>query len=411
MEWALEFREVSYSYNGFKVINNLSLSLASGEFVGLVGPNGSGKSTLLKLGNGVLEPQSGCVVLKGKELSAYSRREIAAQIATVPQVYHLEFNFTVEEVVAMGLYPKIKGSKSRLRAAKKVDEILFKMELDEMRERFFPELSGGERQRVILAQALAQEAEILFLDEPAANLDVSFQLKLFDFLRELNKQGMTVLCVVHDLNLALSYFERVALLVEGGILAEGIPEKVLEPVILEQVYGIKATLHNHGGKFFLTFSSPRLSGKLRGKVHLICGGGSGSFLMRELTEMGFLVTLGVVNALDTDEVTGRELGLTMAVEAPFSPIAEETFSENLSLIRQSEVVVLTRVPFGPGNLKNLEAAAVAAREGKPVWVVEKDLKERDFTGKASEMLSHLDGVKFFQSEDEILEELGKKCRN
>lgn len=405
MEEVLRFERVSFSYNGSRVIKDLSFSVRKGDFVGVVGPNGSGKSTLLKLASRVLEPQSGSVFLKGEKLDTLSRKELASQIASVPQVYHLDFSFTVEEVISMGLYPVIKKKKPGFKPKEKIEELLSRMELEGMRERFFPELSGGERQRVILAQALAQEPEVLLLDEPASNLDVSFQLKLFDFLKELNQQGMTIICVVHDLNLALSYFERIALLFQGEVLAEGAPEEVLQPALLEKVYGIKAVLHNQAGKFFLTFSTFPLKRKLRGKIHLICGGGSGSFLMRELTEAGFEVTAGVVNALDTDEVTGRELGLEMAVEAPFTSISEESFRKNTELIKRADLVILTDVPFGKGNFKNLQAFQWAAKRGKKVWLIGSEIGKRDFTGQAEEVLGKIEKAEFFKDEKEALKVL------
>ncbi len=397
----VKLRDVTFSYNGKKALRKISFSLREGDFVGVVGPNGSGKSTLLKIIDGILVPHEGEVLFKEKPVQKYDRKSLARKIAFVPQNFNLDFEFTVEEVVEMGRYSR-KGRWEKFSPS----SLMEKMGISDLKHRFFPELSGGERQKVILAQSLAQEPELLLLDEPASHLDVSYQLKLFDFLRELNKEGLTILCVIHDLNLALLYFDELIMLSEGEIVASGKSDKVLTPERIESTYGIRAYIHRHAGRTFLTFS-PKLRGKRKEKIHLICGGGSGSFLMRELAERGFSVSLGVVNALDSDEVLGRELGLTMAVEAPFSSITEEAFKHNLELIEQSELVILTRVPFGPGNLKNVEAAVEALKKGKKLWVVGKDLKERDFTGKATEMLTSVEGVVFFESEKEVVKELEK----
>lgn len=412
MEELLGFEEVSFAYNGLKAIEQLTLLIKEGEFVGVVGPNGSGKTTFLKLACGVLKPQTGQVFLENEDLSSYSRPQIASKIAVVPQSFNLEFNFTVEEVVRMGNYSKKKlGGKVSAELAK-VEKILKEMDLLEMRERFFSDLSGGEKQRAILAQALAQEPKILLLDEPASNLDVSFQLKLFDFLKKLNEEGMTIVCVVHDLNIALSYFEKIVLLYKGKIVTEGPTEEVLQPALIERVYGVKAVLHKHSGKSFLTFSPPPATLSLKGKVHLICGGGTGSFLMRELTNAGFLVTAGVINALDTDEFTGRELGLGMAVEAPFSSISDSAFLENQDLIKQADIVVLTDVPIGEGNIRNLEALKWAVKIGKEVWIIGKDLENRDFSGRAKQVFDLVDKAKFFDDERDVLnflvENIGRK---
>ena len=144
--------------------------------------------------------------------------------------------------------------------------------------------------------------------------------RLFELLKELNADGLTVICVLHDLNLALTYFNRLLVLSQGGVAAWGPAEEALSPEVLEAVYGVRAHVHHHAGRTYLTFSprAPRQAGG-RGRVHLVCGGGTGSSLMRELTDRGYEVSAGVLNALDSDEVTGRELGLSMAVEAPFSP--------------------------------------------------------------------------------------------
>ncbi len=405
MKKLLEFKEVSFAYNGLRAVEKLTLSISKGDFVGVVGPNGSGKSTLIKLACGILNPQSGQILLENVNLQSLSRLEVASKIAVVPQIFNLEFNFTVEEVVKMGGYSKRKISGQERLA--KVEEILKEMELTEMRKRFFPELSGGEKQRAILAQALAQEPEILLLDEPASNLDVSFQLKLFDFLKRLNREGMTIVCVVHDLNLALSYFEKTTLLYKGKVVAAGPTEEVLQPSLIEKTYGVRAVLHKHFGKSFLTFSSTPATVSPKGKVHLICGGGTGSFLMRELTEAGFLVTAGVINALDTDEVTGRELGIDMAVEAPFSSISDDAFLENQRLIKQADIVILTDVPIGKGNFRNLEACKWAAEIGKEVWIIGKDVEKRDFSGQVKLIFNSINGAKFFDTDREVLNSLVK----
>ena len=142
-----------------------------------------------------------------------------------------------------------------------------------------------------------------------------------------------MLCILHDLNLALHYFDKLLVLSEGEVAAFGPPDEVLQPELLEAVYGVRAYLHQHAGRTYLTFS-PRLRGERRGRVHLICGGGTGAGLMRELVDAGYEVTAGVLNALDTDEETGRDLGLQMAVEAPFSPVGDEAHAENLRCCRR-----------------------------------------------------------------------------
>jgi len=268
----------------------------------------------------------------------------------------------------------------------------------DLASRRFTELSGGERQLVILAQALMQQAPLLLLDEPAAALDVSHQLHLFDLLKELNGEGLTVLCILPDLNLALHYFDKLLVMSDGEVAAFGPPEEVLRPEIIESVYGVHAFMHRHAGRTYLTFS-PRRRGECRGHVHLVCGGGTGAGLMRELVDAGYDVTAGVLNALDTDMETGSELGLHMAVEAPFSPVGDEAHAENLELMRGADLVIVAAVPVSRGNARNLAAAREALAGGTPVWALN-GLLENDFAGVTDGLADA--GVRFFAGETELI---------
>jgi|SRR5450759_1180895 len=396
-----ELTDISFAYIEQPAVRKVSFSVEEGTFVGIVGPNGSGKSTLLKIMDRLIAPDEGTLSLNGRPLASYKRRDIAREIALVPQTFSLDFQFTAREVIEMGRYAR-KGSGNHRWS---VQELLDKLEIAALADRPFPELSGGEKQMVVLAQALAQEPRVLLLDEPAAHLDVSYQLRLFDWLRKLNEEGLTIVCVLHDLNLALLYFESMLMLREGKLFSSGDTETVLSPESIESVYGVRAYLHRHAGRTFLTFS-PRARAKRKERVHLVCGGGSGAALMRELTDMGFLVSAGVVNAMDTDEVTGRELGLPIAAEAPFTPITNEAFDENMELITKADVVILTEVPIGTGNFRNINALERASAMGKNVWVI-KGVAGRDFTNDAVRALDALGGIRYFGGTREIIKELSE----
>ena len=398
----MELSEVSFAYDGNPALKNVSFSVEKGAFMGVVGPNGSGKSTLLKIMDGVLRADAGEALLNNTPIGRYSRKELAREIAFVPQSYTLEFNFTVREVVEMGRYAR-KGHAGHRQS---VDDLLDDLEISSLKERYFPELSGGERQMVVLAQALAQEPELLLLDEPASHLDVSYQLMLFDMLQKLSSEGLTIICVLHDLNLALLYFERLLMLSEGELAALGGTESVLSPEMIESVYGVRAYLHRHAGRTFLTFS-PRTAGRRKERIHLICGGGSGSYLMRRLVDRGYNVSAGVVNAMDTDEVAGRELGLPLAAEAPFTAITDEAHEENVRLIREADLVIMTDVPVGSGNFRNITAVRQAIELGKRVWGID-GLENRDFTGEAMNVLRGLGGLEYFRDSDAVLRELSEK---
>lgn len=375
-------RDVGFAYDARPVLKRISFELGAGAFVGIVGPNGSGKSTLIDLIDGILRPTAGEVLINGVATDKYRRRAMARQVALVPQHFDLDFDLAVREVVEMGAYCRGKEAGPSGDA----EEMLSRLGVAGLVDRRFSELSGGEKQLVVLAQALMQRAPLLLLDEPASALDVSHQLRLFDLLRELNGEGLAVLCILHDLNLALHYFDKLLVLSEGEVAAFGPPDDVLRPEIIEAVYGVRAFLHRHAGRTYLTYS-PRPRSERLGRVHLVCGGGTGSGLMRELVDAGYDVSAGVLNALDTDEETGRELGLSMAVEAPFSPVGDEAYAENAALMRDADMVIVTAVPVSHGNERNILAAMEAAATGKAVWAA-KGVRDADFTG----ITARLDGV-------------------
>jgi iron complex transport system ATP-binding protein len=383
----VSLREVGFAYDVRPVLRRISFEFEAGAFVGIVGPNGSGKSTLIDLIDGILLPGAGEVLVNGVATDKYRRRAMARQVALVPQHFDLDFDLAVGEVVEMGAYCRGKEAGGSGDA----EEMLSRLGVAQLVNRRFSELSGGEKQLVVLAQALMQRAPLLLLDEPASALDVSHQLRLFDLLRKLNGEGLTVLCILHDLNLALHYFDKLLVLSEGEVAAFGPPDDVLRPEIIEAVYGVRAFLHRHAGRTYLTYS-PRPRGERLGRVHLVCGGGTGSGLMRELVDAGYDVSAGVLNALDTDEETGRELGLSMAVEAPFSPVGDEAYAENLELMRGADMVIVTAVPVSYGNERNIVAAMEAAAAGKPVWAAEGVL-EGDFTGVTARLAEA--GARFY----------------
>jgi len=243
----LFFKAVSFTYGrDFRLIR-IDLGVLPGEILALVGPNGSGKTTLLKLASGLLTPREGEVRLDGVNLARMSRRDIARHIAVVPQGIHIPFALTVREVVALGRTPfrgALAGESARDRGA--VAEALAFTGLEEMAGRYFNDLSGGERQKVSLALALAQEPELILLDEPTAYLDIRNQVEILELVRRLARQSrLTVIAAIHDLNLAALYFDRLALLRAGALAAVGPPETVLTESIIRDTFGTAVHVGRH----------------------------------------------------------------------------------------------------------------------------------------------------------------------
>jgi len=235
----LQAEGVSFAYGTRPVVAGMSLSLAPGELVGVIGPNGSGKTTLVRLLSGVLAPAAGTIRLGGRPLAAYRRRELARRLAVVPQDPVLEFPFTALEVVLMGRAPHLSAlgfpgaaDVALARAA------MARLDVAGLEDRPLDRVSGGERQRVLLARALAQGAEVLLLDEPTTHLDVRHQTGIYDVVQELARDsGIAVLSVLHDLNLAALYCDRLVLMSEGRVARAGAPADVLTADALRRAYG------------------------------------------------------------------------------------------------------------------------------------------------------------------------------
>ena len=231
--------DVSFGYRREVVLREITIAAVRGETFGIIGPNGSGKSTLMRLLSGVLVPRRGEVRLFGRPISDYAPHDRARAIAVVPQETAIEFPFTVTETVLMGRAPHLgrfafEGDRD-LEAAHRAMQRTGVLHLA---ERSLHELSGGERQRVILARALAQDAAILLLDEPAAFLDIRHEVEIYDLLHELKQEGRTVLTVLHDLNLAALYCDRVALVKDGRLVAVGTPADVITYKTITDVYEV-----------------------------------------------------------------------------------------------------------------------------------------------------------------------------
>ncbi len=243
----LEVKNISLSYNHHAVVKDLSFTLMPGEFVGLIGPNGSGKTSIIKALSRVLSPGSGEIVLDGKPLKLLSRHTLARCIGVVPQNASLPETFTVSEVVLLGRNPHLGflGTES----PKDLAVASWAMErtgVASLASRKIGELSGGERQRVTIARILAQEPESILLDEPTANLDINHQVEILDLIRSLcRERNIAVLIALHDLNIASQYCDRLILIKEGHVHAQGFPGEVITSANIKEVYGAENFVYPH----------------------------------------------------------------------------------------------------------------------------------------------------------------------
>ncbi len=387
---------VECRYGSVKVLEDVSLSVKEGDFVGILGPNGSGKTTLLKSISRILKPRRGAILLNEADIYSLKSEEVAKQLAVVPQDSYIGFSFAALDVVLMGRNPHM----TRFQMESSKDMAIAKKAMTltntwQFAKRPINELSGGEKQRVIIARALAQEPRILLLDEPLTHLDIINQLEIMDLVKELCvREKIIVLVVFHDLNLAARYCTSAIMLKKGKIFSAGQLNKVLTSENIKGVFNVDAIVQKHlvtNSVFVIPLSPQKLSPSKECSVHLICGAGTGTQLMKVLLDEGYSVTAGALNVLDTDLETAQLLKIPVTTEAPFSPITEETHKANLEMIRKASIVVLTSVPFGYGNFQNLEAAEEAVAQGIPTFVIEEvPIESRDFTqGKVEKLFLKL----------------------
>jgi len=251
----LRANHLSYSIHDKQILHEVSIQVKEKQFVGLIGPNGSGKSTLLKNLYRLLKPESGTVLLNEKDIFKQSNKLIAKSLAVVGQETPIVFDFQVRDLVSMGRTPHKKLFEiDHQKDVQIVKEALSQTGIAHLETRNFSSLSGGEKKRVMVARALAQQANILILDEPTNHLDIQHQLQLMDLIQTLQ---LTVIAALHDLNIAAMYCGKIYVLQHGRIVRYGTPEEVLTPKLLRDVFGVYAEVQQHPltGKPHLTYIS------------------------------------------------------------------------------------------------------------------------------------------------------------
>ncbi len=243
MSCLFSLRDVFVRYGKAEVLRSISLDLRTSEFVAVAGPNGAGKSTLLSVLAGLITPGGGSCRFLDRELARWARRDFTRRVAVVQQTEPSDFPFTADEVVFMGRMPHRSGMYETAADRDAVTRALESTETLHLRQREYRTLSGGEKQRVLLASALAQQPEVLLLDEPASHLDLQHQISLHELLRSLSHSGLLIVAITHDLNLAASYADRVVLLDQGRIRANGPACEVVRVELIQEVFQVEVQLH------------------------------------------------------------------------------------------------------------------------------------------------------------------------
>jgi len=234
----LEIKDLVSGYDAREVVRGVSFVLQRGSFIGIIGPNGAGKTTLLKSISRMLKPKKGAIFYQGKDISSFRIKELARHLAVIPQDLEIPFSFTVGEFVKMGRFPHLgRFQKFKRHDHEAVEKALILTDTEGIAERKINELSAGEKQRVIIAQGLAQEPELLLLDEPTSHLDITHQVQILNLLKRLNiENNLTVMAILHDLNLASEFCKELILMHNGRIHKMGLPQDVLTYRNIEDVY-------------------------------------------------------------------------------------------------------------------------------------------------------------------------------
>lgn len=251
----IELQNICFSYPGQPpFLQNISAVLEEKKITTLLGPNGCGKSTLLKIACRLLQPASGQVLLRGQDIRRFKSKELARQMALLSQTNHPP-EIAVEDLVAFGRYPHQRyGQGLTPQDHIVIDHALAQVKADSYRHAMVDQISGGQRQRAYIAMALAQDTDVIFLDEPTTYLDINIRFEIMDLIRALNQAGKTIVMVLHDLNLALEYSDHIILMKQGQIQTQGTPQAVINSGLLDQVFQIQTHVLEQDGQTFYHFT-------------------------------------------------------------------------------------------------------------------------------------------------------------
>jgi len=362
----IQICDLTVGYGKKSVVNNINQEFSKGEFISLLGPNGSGKTTILRTLSRLLSPIKGVVKINGLELEAFKQSELAKTLSVVLTQRINPGLVTTREFVALGRYPHT-GFLGRLTGQDKLktDEALKMVNASGLADRYFGELSDGEKQKIVLARALAQEPEIMILDEPTLHLDLKHKIEVMSILQKFcREKGITVIVSLHDVDIALRVSDKVIMVKNGKIMGWGPPEEILETETVSALYDLdSARFNKHLGTIEVK------SDCRSGSVYVAAGAGKATGLFRLLAKHGFNISTGIIHENDIDFHVARAVGAEVIKENPFVAVGMENYIRAVNIMEKADHIIDTGVPVHELNKLNADVIRHALKQGKKVFTI------------------------------------------
>ena len=379
-------------YDHRVVVDGVEVQAVKGKMICLLGPNGAGKSTILRTLSGMLAPVRGTVYLDGEKVTQMEKSTLARKMAVVLTERLSPGMMTAFEIAAMGRHPYT-GFFGKLKEEDKaiVMESLRSVNAENLAFRYYEELSDGEKQKVMIARALAQQPELIVLDEPTSHLDIRHRIEVVNILGKLcREKGLTVILSLHDIDLALKGCELVLMVKDGQVIEKGRPEEIVRQGVVQHLYGI------HNAYYDDLLGSLELTGPEKPKVFLTGGAGTGILLYRSFCRAGYGIACGVLAENDVDAHVARALSKTNVFSEAFVPVSREKEQEAETLMKKMELVVDTGFPLREENAENGRLLFEAVCSGKQVL----SLRQKEEAGAVYQ--EHRDRVLFFETAEELM---------
>lgn len=379
----METRGLSVGYGTRTVVADINQEMLKGQLVCLLGPNGSGKTTILRSLARLLAPLEGAIYLDNRLLNDLTSHELARSLAVVLTGHMSPGLVTAFDFVAMGRYPHT-GFLGRLSEhdIEKIRESLGLVNATAIADRYFNELSDGEKQKVLVARALAQEPEVIILDEPTVHLDLKHRLELMVILSDFCRQkDITVIISLHDVDLALKLSETVVLVKDGAIMAWGSPDRILNEETVARLYDLDCA------RFDRQLGTIELLNRSHGKtVFVVAGGGTGTPVYRLLAKGGFRIVTGVIHENDIDFYVARSIGAAVIGAKPFQDVRDLARSAAMASLEKADRVIDAGFPVGPANRCNVELLRNALGQGRRILTLRGQEEAVGLFGRAAEQL-------------------------